>query len=488
VTWHAVIGRLPHAVVLAAVAGLAGANALRVTTPWLAAAACVLASVGGLTEARERLALLGGALALAGLWWGSVRLDALDRSVLRPEVGRAERALAVVTGPARVGRFTVRAPARVERFGRRVLREPVQLNLPHGRAPPQGARLEVLAVVTLPHGPAHGFDERTWLRRHGVHVVLKVDRWRVVGRRGGLAGTADRLRAWLAGSIAPGLAGERRAVLAGVVLGDDQQLSEQLRDRFRASGLYHLLAVSGQNVVLVAVGALVLGWLLGIPRVAGEVLALAAMLAYVLAVGPQPSVIRAGIAGGLTSFAWLAARPTDRWYFLLLGALALLAWNPYLLLDAGFQLSFAAVLAIFTLAPRLLEALEGYPVPNRVAEVVALSAACGLATAPISWLQFHRVSLVAVPANLLAAPAMVPLLGLALATPAVAALSPGGAVLLAQVNGWCAAYLATVARVVGGLPGAQVTSGTSAALLAAGSLLLAAYAWPRWRRSSSVCT
>ena len=51
--------------------------------------------------------------------------------------------------------------------------------------------------------------------------------------------------------------------------------------------------------------------------------------------GPQPSVVRAAIAGALGSVAWLLARQADRWYFLLLGALVLLAWNPYVLLDAG---------------------------------------------------------------------------------------------------------------------------------------------------------
>ena len=56
--------------------------------------------------------------------------------------------------------------------------------------------------------------------------------------------------------MAPGVHGERRAVIAGIVLGEDEGLSEELRTRFRASGLYHLLAVSGQNVVFIAGGAL----------------------------------------------------------------------------------------------------------------------------------------------------------------------------------------------------------------------------------------
>jgi competence protein ComEC len=225
--------------------------------------------------------------------------------------------------------------------------------------------------------------------------------------------------------------------------------------------------------VLVAGGALMLAWLLGMPRWAGQLGALASIGGYVLAVGPQPSVLRAGIAGALGSLAWLTARPTDRWYFLLLGAFALLAWNPYVLLDAGFQLSFAAVVAIFTLAPRLEERLEGYPLPRTLREAIAISTACGVATAPILWLQFHAIPLLAVPANAAAAPAVVPLLGLAMAAAAVHPLAPGISVALAQVDGLCAAYLAACAKVFGRLPLAQIRSGWAAAALA----LLAGGAW-----------
>src|SRR5204862_6339294 len=155
--------------------------------------------------------------------------------------------------------------------------------LPLGRAPPQGAVIETIATVRLPRPKKHGFDERTWLKRLGIHVVLHADRWTAIGHRGGLGGLADALRARLARSIAPGLHGERRGVVEGIVLGDEQALSERLRQRFRASGLYHLLAVSGQNVVLVAGGALAIAWLLGIPPWPGELGALLSLGAYVLA-------------------------------------------------------------------------------------------------------------------------------------------------------------------------------------------------------------
>jgi competence protein ComEC len=474
----------PHLFAASLCAGLAVSNLVRV--PWSAVAAIAGAVACGAIAAAgdRRLWLLCAALALLAWWWGSARLEALDRSVLLARVDTSERAHVVVTEPPRRSRFELRVPGQVRRFGRLRLREAVLLELPPGRAPPQGAILEAVTTVRLPRPAKGGFDERTWLRHQGVHVVLRADRWRIVGRRGGLGGIADRLRAALAGSIAPGLHGDRHGIVEGVVLGDEQAISEGLRQRFRASGLYHLLAVSGQNVVLVAGGALALAWLLGLPRWLGQVGALASIGCYVLAVGAQPSVVRAGVAGALVSLAWLAARPVDRWYFLLLGAFVLLAWNPYSLLDPGFQLSFAAVAAIFVLVPRLARVLEGYPLPGKLGAVLAVSGACGLATAPVLWLQFHAVPLLTVPANALAAPAVAPLLGLGFAS-ALAGLvfSPAGTA-IAWVNGWCAAYLAVCARVVGGLPGAQVRSGRSLVLLLALTAPVAAYAWRRWQSSS----
>jgi competence protein ComEC len=436
--------------------------------------------------AAPRVGLLA-ALALVGWWWGSIRLDQLDRSALAARIGEAGRARVVVTGPPHRGRFDIRAPGNVTRFARHPIHEPVLLELRSGRAPPQGGVLSVLAVVKEPRGPSDGFDQRTWLRRHGVHVVLHVDEWHLVGHRRGLGGLADSLRRRLRQSIARGLQGERATVLEGIVLGEDTGLSDDLRQRFRAAGLYHLLAVSGQNVALVAGSVLVLAWLLGVSRLLAELGALAAIGAYVLAVGAQPSVIRAGVAGALCSLAWLTARATDRWHLLLVGAIVLLAWNPYTLFDAGFQLSFAAVVSIFVLVPRFQRFLEGYPL-GALRPAIAVSAACGVATAPILWLQFHALQLLAVPANALAAPAVVLLLGLALAGTAIAPLSGSAAGALAWLNGWCAAYLATVARVVGGLPFAQISSTRTLLVLVAGGLLLGAYALPQWRPSSSPST
>jgi len=355
----------PHLLAASLCAGLAGSLVARGSTTLVGVAALALGAVA-LAEPRGRAILLASALLLAGWWWGSARLDALDRSMLVAEIGRAGPALVEVTGPPRRSLFAVRVPVRVLRFGEQAPDERARLDLPAGRAPPQGAILSVIVQIEAPRPEEDGFDEAAYLRRQGVHVVLTASAFRVVGHRGGLGGVADRIRAAMAGSLAPGVTGERRAVIAGVVLGEDEGLNPELRDRFRASGLYHLLAVSGQNVAYVVAGMLALAWLLGISRWIAELGALAAVGGYLMAVGWQPSVVRAGVAGGLASLAWLAGRARDRWYFLLLGAAVLLAWNPYSLLEPGFQLSFGAVASIFLLVPRLEAWLAGYPTTARL--------------------------------------------------------------------------------------------------------------------------
>jgi competence protein ComEC len=472
--------RAPHALVGALCVGVASANAVRFDRPATAAAAVAVLAAAALARPELRVPLAAAALALAGWWWGAHRLDALDRSVLAARIGTAELAEVEVEAAARRSLFGLRVDVVVRRFGEQRLREPALLELPPGRAPPQGARLSLVATVEEPRGPRNGFDERAWLRRKGVHVVLRASRFHTVGTRVGVGGVADRLQRFAQRPLAR-VGGERGALLVGIVLGDDQAVAKPLRDRFRASGLYHLLAVSGENVALVAGGALGIAWVLGVSRALGQLGALAAIAAYVLAVGPQPSVLRAGIVGALASLAWLTARQRDRWHFFLLAAFVLLAWNPYTLRDPGFELSFAAVAAIFLLVRPLLRILEGYPLPKWLREALAVSVACCVVTAPILWLQFHAVQLLAVPANALAAPAMPPLLACALLAAVVAPVAPGVSALLASLAGWCAAWLALVARTVGGLPFAQVSSTRGGLALAAVALGSGAYAWRRWR-------
>jgi competence protein ComEC len=477
----------PALLVGAACVGIALSVWIRLPAAPLALAALLALTGALLTREAARLALAAVALACAGLWWGALRSDALDRSVLAARIGETASARVVVTGTARRTPFALRIPADVLRFGQTAVRERVLLELPPERAPPQGAVLELRARPIAPRGPETGFDERGWLARRGVHVVVRGEDVRIVGRRGGIGGVADRLRAHVESTLARGTAGERRDLLAGIVLGEDSEIDRSLRDDFKASGLMHLLAVSGQNVAITAIGVVTVARIAGVGRLVGEAIAIVVVLAYALAVGWQPSVVRAAVAGTLASLAWIVARPRDRWHALAVGALVLLAWMPSSGLEPGFQLSFAAVTAIFVALPRVSDVPEAYPVPRKAWDVFVVAVACGVVTAPIVWLHFGTVALWTVPANVAAEPAMPPLIALSLAAAAIEPVFPGAATAFAWLAGWCAAWIALVARVVADWPSAQIGSpvvlGVLGACIAAVALVRRA---PRYRRRAWV--
>src|SRR5581483_429858 len=122
---------------------------------------------------------------------------------------------------------------------------------------------------------------------------------------------------------------ERRSVVEAIVLGRSNLVGQSLLADFRASGLYHCLAVDGLKVAAIAGAVFEIVLLLGLSSLVAQVAAVGAVAAYALAVGLHPSVVRAGIAAALGSLAWLAARQRERWQALLVGAAVLLAWNPY---------------------------------------------------------------------------------------------------------------------------------------------------------------
>ena len=126
--------------------------------------------------------------------------------------------------------------------------------------PPVGAVMAVSGRVA----PLGRYD--AYQRRRGAHAALEVDRWRATGvSRGGLSGALDATRRRAEAGLGRGLAPPEAALLAGMVLGQDERLSEAVRTDFKRSGLAHLLAVSGQNVVLLAMLVLGAGMVLGLP-------------------------------------------------------------------------------------------------------------------------------------------------------------------------------------------------------------------------------
>ncbi len=245
----------------------------------------------------------------------------------------------------------------------------------------------------------------------------------------------------------------REAELArGFVLGEDDRIDATTIENFRRAGLSHLLAVSGQNVALLSLLAMPLLAAFGVPLRTRLVWVLAAIVVYVPLAGAGPSILRAGVMGGLSLLATLAGRRSSRLYALALAAVVTLAIDPRIGADVGWQLSFAAVLGILALAAPLREAIGGRlgrrGWRGALADGAAMTIAATLATAPLIAFHFGTISTTTLVANLLALPAVAPAMWLGMLA-AVGGQVPGFPVAvlnaitaplfayIAQVAAWC---------------------------------------------------
>jgi competence protein ComEC len=300
---------------------------------------------------------------------------------------------------------------------------------------------ETVAVVgtVAPLGRFDGYQ-----RRRGAGAAIDVARMQATGaRRGGPAGVVDAARRRAEAGLTEDLPPPRAALLRGMVLGQDERLSDATRDDFERSGLAHLLAVSGQNVMLLATLVLAAGAAVGIGLRARLLVALALVAVYVPLTGAGPSIQRAGVMGAAGLVAALAGRAAHRWYALALAAAVTLGLNPRAAGEPGWQLSFAAVVALLALAPGLRGLLARWT-PGPVADVAAITVAATCGTAPLMAFHFGEVSLAALPANLVAAAAIAPIMWLGMLAAAAAQISPA---LAAPFNALAAPLLAFVERV-----------------------------------------
>jgi ComEC/Rec2-related protein len=268
--------------------------------------------------------------------------------------------------------------------------------------------------------------------------------------------------------LGEGMPAREAALARGFVLGDDDGVDEATKEDFIRAGLSHLLAVSGENVTLLALLAMPILAAFGIPLRERLVWTVALIAIYVPLAGSGPSIQRAGVMGAAGLLATLAGRRASRLYALGLAAAVTLAIDPSVASNVGWQLSFAAVLGILLLAAPIREWVlarfarrppaappgsgarrrSSTAVPGRwrraLAEGIAVTVSATLATAPLIAHVFEEVSVTSLLANVLALPAVAPAMWLGMVSAALAQV-PG--LPLAALNGLDALLLAYIAQV-----------------------------------------
>jgi competence protein ComEC len=332
------------------------------------------------------------------------------------------------------------------------------------------------------------FDYAAYLQRQGVDAVLTLQRIEVLEG----PGAAFRARAWVRSLFDRGMRPEVAAFMASITIGGREPIPDDLRRSLQQSGTAHLIAISGQNLVIVMMTLWVLLTVLGLRGRLLTLLLLVGLGLYTLLTGLEVSVVRSFVMMAAFFGADLAWRKRDSLSSLSLAALVLCAADPNQVLDVGFQLSFAAVLGLSFLAPHF-HAFTGGEGPTRrslgvggqvwnwLRTAMGVSLAAWLATAPIVLADFNLLTPGIVLNNLLLVPLMSAEFVVGVAHLVFAPLG------LASVTGFVAELLFDAVRAVSAfvttIPLSHLYAPAAPPLLV-GAYYAALSAWAVWVRHS----
>lgn len=294
------------------------------------------------------------------------------------------------------------------------------------RAPryPQYAYGDRLRIIGIPETPPvfSDFSYRDYLARQGIHSLIRRPHIELIERNQGHPFWAAMLafKGHASATINRILAEPYASLLNGILLGIETGIPRELYDQFNLTGTSHIIVISGSNIAVIAGLFLLLGQKLVGKRVAPP-LAIAGIIIYTLLVGADAAVSRAAVMGAVWVLAIWLGRPGLALNSLFASALVLTAINPLTLEDAGFQLSFMATLGLIILVPPLERVAFGW-LQRRLdraqvglamallSELLIVTLAAQIATAPLIVYHFGRLSLVSLLSNLLILPAQPPLM------------------------------------------------------------------------------
>ncbi|NQU34466.1 MAG: ComEC family competence protein [Bacteroidetes bacterium] len=254
--------------------------------------------------------------------------------------------------------------------------------------------------LTIPVGPMNPgeFDYQSFLGMDGIFFTTYIssNNWKLIGYHPSnyVIAIAGNIRQKLLNTLSEnGLTGDNYAVAAAVLLGYDDGMEQKLKQDYIMAGAMHILCVSGLHVGIIY---LVLSFVLGFLRntrfnnILRAIILLLLVWAYAAITGLSPSVQRASLMISAFIIGSLLNRHRDTYNTLAVSALLLLIFNPNLIFNVGFQLSYAAVLGIITFHQPIYRLLYfKNSIVDKIWSITVLSFAAQLATFPIATYYFH---------------------------------------------------------------------------------------------------
>ena len=313
-----------------------------------------------------------------------------------------------------------------------------------------------------------GFDWREYLARQGIHSLMYypaqvklLDSGQGFKPKEWLYGLRNRMSQSLEGALH-----EPQGSLAqAILLGKRSNIPDELRDSLSQTGTAHVIAISGLHIAIV--GGIALSfwvWLFGRRRPTYFLLALVAIWGYALLTGLHAPVLRAAIMVSLWLFAYYIGRPRSALTWLLFAAALMIGIKPSILREISFQMSFAAMAGVILLTPhfqswgrRAFKLTDGGRTGlSFIIDSLSITLGAVLAIMPVIAYYFHQISLVTLPANFFALPALPGAIG----TAALVAIFGLFAPPLAQVLGWVTwlfiSYMIEVVEFFAALPFASI--------------------------------
>jgi competence protein ComEC len=295
--------------------------------------------------------------------------------------------------------------------------------------------------------------EPNWMNGRGQFIANAVSTPVLIGEPGFVESTIGGIRNSFLASLA-GVSDDSKGLVAGLAVGERTLLSEPTSENMRRVALTHLVAVSGANCAIVLASVYYGLGLLRAPRRLRFIAALASLVVYVLIVGFEPSVLRAGFMAATVILAMWLGRGVAPIRALALSMLALLIFDPWLATDFAFALSVFSTLGILVLAPAIYQRLSMMPKPLAVG--LAVSFAAQLYCIPVMLMLQPELPILGVLANLLTEPMVAPVTVLGITAVFLSPLFPAISSLLttgASLGTW---WIALVANRLGSLPQATL--------------------------------
>ncbi len=265
-----------------------------------------------------------------------------------------------------------------------------------------GKRIGIYGMIREPQGPRNPktFDYRMYLKTRGIYSLIYGRAEEIEVRGKGSVNVVLRgshqIKEKITHIILSRLGEGEGELLTGILLGDKDQLEDEIYEKFQVLGVAHVLAVSGLHVGILYT---LLNYLL--KRTSNKMrisIILLSLWSYTAITGFSPSVLRAVTMATFLVVGPLLNRRYDSLSALLATACLFLLINPLLVIDIGFQLSFSAVLSIILLYQPILKKMNF--MPNDWAQVLAISIAAQLGTWPVVAYHFNVLSLAAIFVNI----------------------------------------------------------------------------------------